>query len=191
MLNLCFALLDVQEEAKFEELYFAYRHSMFYVAYDILHNHHDAEDALQDAFTSIAKSFSKVLKLDPSKYHAYYCRAARNSAINIQIKNRCDRARELKVFENSTDFPRNRRDQDDLLNKICQREDSRTIRSCFNRLPDDYRNIIVLAHIEKLNSKQIGAKLGISSPAARQRLQRAKQALWNLLKEEGITIYEK
>ena len=44
-----------EEQSRFEKLYWTYRGLMFHVAKKILGNDQDAEDAVQDAFLSIAK----------------------------------------------------------------------------------------------------------------------------------------
>ena len=44
-----------EEQSRFEELYTTYRKLMFHVAKGILGNDQDAEDAVHDAFLSIAK----------------------------------------------------------------------------------------------------------------------------------------
>ena len=48
------------EKSKFEQLYHQYRALMFHVANGILHNDRDAEDAVHNAFVSIAENISKI-----------------------------------------------------------------------------------------------------------------------------------
>ena len=44
------------DQSKFEQIYMKYKGLMFYVANDILHNEHDAEDAVHQAFIKIAEN---------------------------------------------------------------------------------------------------------------------------------------
>ena len=51
---------DPGDRAKFAELYEHYRAYMLKIAYDILNNTFDAEDALHNAFISISEHMDKV-----------------------------------------------------------------------------------------------------------------------------------
>ncbi|MDX2147264.1 MAG: sigma-70 family RNA polymerase sigma factor [Planctomycetota bacterium] len=50
-----------------------------------------------------------------------------------------------------------------------------------DRLPDDYRTVVVLRDVEGMESKEVAASLGISDELVRQRLHRGRQALVKLL----------
>ena len=51
MLGVCFTIIDDENDKdKFEELYLKYRQRMYAIAYSILRNLHDAEDAVGHAF---------------------------------------------------------------------------------------------------------------------------------------------
>ncbi|NCC06606.1 MAG: hypothetical protein EOM30_00855 [Clostridia bacterium] len=55
------SLIDTpNEKSKFERVYYAYRHTMKSVAFNILKDDKLAEDALQEAFIRIAKNFTKI-----------------------------------------------------------------------------------------------------------------------------------
>ena len=49
-----------EEKSKFEQLYLEYKGLMFHVAYEILHNEQDAEDAVHQAFVKIAENIKKI-----------------------------------------------------------------------------------------------------------------------------------
>lgn len=54
MLYIYLSALDTDEEKDyFEELYLQYRHKMYGIAYSILHNEQDSEDAVHQAFLKI------------------------------------------------------------------------------------------------------------------------------------------
>ena len=74
---------DPHKEDEFELFIKKYERVMFSVAYGVLKNHHDAEDAVIDAMVGIAKRFTFVSGLDCSAKKVYACRCARNRAINI------------------------------------------------------------------------------------------------------------
>lgn len=60
MLSFYLSMLEADEDKnKFEELYMKYRDDMYNIAFSILHNCEDAEDAVHDTFVSIANNFEK------------------------------------------------------------------------------------------------------------------------------------
>ena len=48
------------EQSKFELIYHEYFPLMFHIAYQILHHQQDAEDAVHQAFVSIAENITKI-----------------------------------------------------------------------------------------------------------------------------------
>ena len=54
-------MIDTPEErSKFEQIYLEYKGLMFHVAYEILHNEQDAEDAVHHAFVKIAENIRAI-----------------------------------------------------------------------------------------------------------------------------------
>lgn len=49
-----------EEKSLFEQIYLEYRGLMYHVAYEILHNEQDAEDAVHQAFVKIAENIKKI-----------------------------------------------------------------------------------------------------------------------------------
>ena len=56
-----------EDKDKFEQIYYKYRDLMYYVANQKLNNHHDAEDAVHQAFVSIIKHISKINDIESPK----------------------------------------------------------------------------------------------------------------------------
>lgn len=68
--------------------------------------------------------------------------------------------------------------------RIAELEDrKRIVREAVDRLPDDYRTIIILRDLEELSTAEAAAILRITEGATRVRLHRARQALRHLLDE--------
>jgi RNA polymerase sigma-70 factor (ECF subfamily) len=57
------------------------------------------------------------------------------------------------------------------------------VRACIDRLPEPYREIILLRDLEGLDTEQTAQLLGLSRVAVKTRLHRARQALRTLLEE--------
>lgn len=64
---------------------------------------------------------------------------------------------------------------------LAARENRELVRACLDRLPGDYRTVIVLRDVEELDTGEAARALGISEGACKVRLHRARQALRELL----------
>jgi RNA polymerase sigma-70 factor (ECF subfamily) len=56
----------LEDKHKFEIIYEAYREELYNIANDILHNSHDAEDAVHHGFLKLAEN---ILKIGDPKCH--------------------------------------------------------------------------------------------------------------------------
>jgi RNA polymerase sigma-70 factor (ECF subfamily) len=71
--------------------------------------------------------------------------------------------------------------EDDVLARFARAETRAQVRACIDRLPDPYREVLVLRDIEELDTEQTAQHLGINPGAVKTRLHRARQALRTLL----------
>lgn len=61
MISLYLAVLETDEDKyEFEEMYIKCRQQMYNLAYCILHNVQDAEDAVHQSFLTIANNYEKI-----------------------------------------------------------------------------------------------------------------------------------
>ena len=60
-----------EEKSILEQIYLEYRGLMYHVAYEILHNEQDAEDAVHHAFVKIAENIKKITDPVCPKTHSY------------------------------------------------------------------------------------------------------------------------
>lgn len=83
-------IIDSQDQEKFEKIYRHYEQKMFSVAYGILRNVQDAEDAVQDAFEALAGNLSRIEGQDvySRETWAYLMVIVKNKAIHIYNKNK-------------------------------------------------------------------------------------------------------
>ena len=73
-----------EQKRKFAELYDRYRYLMFKIAVDILHEHHLAEDALQEAFVRVAKHMECIGQLEETATKRYLITITKNAALAEQ-----------------------------------------------------------------------------------------------------------
>lgn len=178
MLFLYLSLIDTPEEqTNFEVLYNTYKKDMYIASYSVVHNQHDAEDAIHNAFLAIIPKFTMVDQLTPQQQKAYLCRSARNSAINILSKQH----RDTEFISSYMNNLNSSDDEEDILTEICIQENAKYIKTCILSLPDKYRDVLHLYYVECLDTNQIAKKLGLKIPTVRQRLLRGKRLLIKLI----------
>lgn len=82
------SLIDNDDDrAKFEILYSEYRKRMVYIAYSVLRNSEDAEDAVHDTFIKIARNMNSIGDPKSNETLSYVLKATKNTAINLSKKN--------------------------------------------------------------------------------------------------------
>jgi len=150
---------------------FVRRHAgrMLSVARRILRDEDDSADAVQDAFLAAFRSLD-----------AFAGQSAVGTWLHRILVNAClerlRRAARRPVV--ALDEPPLAGPGDDPL----ERDEIRAqVRAGIDRLPDDYRTILILRDIEEYDTDETAAALGISRGAVKTRLHRARQALRTVL----------
>ena len=166
------------DQNAFSELVNRYERKIYRLAKNITRNDEDAEDVLQDAFLK-AYTHLDNFKGD-SKFYTWIVRIAVNEALMRLRKRKTDRSvpldepvelgeetvqREIAVWE---DNPEQRYSQEEWRRILDEAVDS---------LKPDFRTVFVLRDIEELSTEETAETLGISVPAVKSRLLRARLAL--------------
>ena len=155
----------------FESLYLQYRDLMFYIANGILQNEQDAEDTVHAAFVAIAENIDKISDPDCPKTKGYIVTITENKAIDLYRKRK--RHPNILLLEEKEGLS-------------VSYEGEAAIAACFARLPARYRDVLMLRYRYGYTSREISKMLGISEANANKRIQRAKDKLEQLCKEEGL-----
>lgn len=173
MLGFYLAILETDEEkSKFEELYIKYKKNMYSVAYSILHNVEDSEDAVHQAFLTIANNFDKVCKIPCQELKAYIVIIIRNVSINMYNQNK-------RISEHSAELDDNTVINIDMFEQYEYKQLVKTI----SQLPQIYKDVIYLYYLEGFTAKEISKMLNISSDTVWKRAERAKKMLKEKLEE--------
>lgn len=176
MIEIYLSVLETQEDKdKFEEWYNLYRGSMYNIAFSILHNKEDAEDAVHEALLCIANKFEKIRKKSCQEVKAYYVIIIRNTSIDIYRKNK-KAANNCEPLEDNTAFM-----EVDFLGQIDRKHLPKAIAS----LPSEYKDLIFMFYSENLTAKEIAGYLGTTQTAVWKRLDRARKLLRKAL-EKGV-----
>ena len=162
----------------FAELVEHYQRKIYRVAKNITQNNEDAEDVLQETFL---KAYEHLPGFQGnSKFYTWIVRIAVNEALMKLRKRKGDRfvsldepletgeeqvKREIAVWE---DNPEQRYSRDEM---------QRILDEAVDDLKPDFRTVFVLRDIEELSTEETAEALGISVPAVKSRLLRARLAL--------------
>ena len=177
VLGLYLSMLDTEDERNlFEELYRKYSQDMYAIAFDILKNQADAEDAVHQSFLKIANNFTKISSIPRNKIKAYIVIISRNTAINMYHKNKKHAENNKQLLEETV-----------VDDSIFDNEDADELKMAIKKLPQNYKDVLYLYCLLGFSAKQTASMLGISVNNVRQRVMRAKQQLKKILERgEGF-----
>ena len=157
---------------------------MLAVARRFLRTEEDSADAVQDAFLSAFRSLESFE--GNSALGTWLHRIVVNVCL-MRLRAR-SRSREVRIDDLLPTFDETghhshpvRPWEDDALARLTRAETRAHVRACIDRLPDPYREVLVLRDIEELDTEQTAQQLGINPGAVKTRLHRARQALRSLL----------
>ena len=162
----------------FGELVSRYERKIFRLAKNITSNDEDAEDVLQEAFL---KAFEHLDKFKgDSKFYTWIVRIAVNESLMKLRKRRSDKsisldetldtgddtvAREIAVWEGNPE------------DRFSQQEIRDILESAIESLHPIYRTVFVLRAVDELSTEETADALGLSVPAVKSRLLRARLQL--------------
>jgi RNA polymerase sigma factor (sigma-70 family) len=165
------------QEWAFVELCTRHSRRVFNTIYNVTRNREDAEDALQD---SILRAFLHMKQFDGrSSFATWFTRIGINSALMILRKKRVRPETSMdSTVEGETWQHREIADHSaDPEEHYARCERSMHLKRAICHLPTALRSVIELGQMEGHSIKQIAHTMGISIPAAKSRLTRAKVAL--------------
>jgi RNA polymerase sigma-70 factor (ECF subfamily) len=164
--------------AAFTQLVNRYERRIFRLAKHITQNEEDAEDVLQETFL---KAYEHVGEFqEQSKFYTWLVRIAVNEALMKLRKRKTGKifsldetvdtgeetvTREIAVWD---DNPEQRYSQEELRAILKQAIDS---------LPPLFRTVFILRDVDELSTEETAGALGISVPAVKSRLLRARLQL--------------
>lgn len=162
------------EEAEFTALVERQSRFVFRVAYAVLLDAHDAEDAVQETFLKLYRNRGWR---QAKNERAFLARVAWRVAVDAR-RHSSPTGGPIAGLQRDIDSapePQSRRPGPEDLLLAANRY--AVIHSAIDTLPEDIRVPLVLSSFEELNSREIGGILDIPEGTVRTRLQRARQVL--------------
>ena len=161
----------------FEELVTRYEAKIFRLTMNITRNREDAEDAMQEAFL---KSYAHLKDFqEDSRFYTWLVRIAANEALMRLRKRRPNQVSLDEPIEGAEDLmPREIEDWGPSPEqRFAQTEMHEILSEVIDKLEPDFRVVFVLRDIEELSTEETAKVLGISVPAVKSRLLRARLKL--------------
>ena len=165
---------------EFEAAVHAHARWVYQVAYSVLRNHHDAEDAAQETFLRFLKSRNRWAEIRDQR--AWLARTAwrvaldlRKAPLEVGLDDVADAVLKLWALDASADEIAADAQMRTLLNRLIA------------SLPRDLRDALTLSTVEEMTSAEISEVLGIPPGSVRTRLLRARE----LLRQKLSALLEK
>jgi RNA polymerase sigma-70 factor, ECF subfamily len=175
------ARLKQRDRSALEELIQVHGAKMYGVALQFMRNEYDAREVMQDALVSI---WNKIGSFEgKSAFTSWIYRVTANAGLMA--------LRKKKRHENDVSLDTTASDDDDtplpalrlsdkgpLPDKVAMTEElGRQVRAAIDQLPEPYRVAVLLRDVEELPMNEVMEATGLSEPALKSRLHRARLAL--------------
>jgi RNA polymerase sigma-70 factor (ECF subfamily) len=156
-----------------------YKAMAYNIAYRIVGDADIAKDMAQESFISAYASLKRFKY--GSKFSSWLYRIVVNKCKDHL---RAERDK-VDVDEISDIAPSKERTPEQT---VSSRQTGDVIQQALNSLPDEYRDVIVLKHIEELGYREISDILGVSVNALKVRAHRGREMLRELLEKMGARV---
>lgn len=179
--------LRTGDAAAFERMVERHGGRLLVVARRLLGDDHEAQDALQDALISAFRG------LPTFKGEARLSTWLHRITVNAVLMRMRSRRRRhevpiesmLPAFQADGHRVVGREAWSDSAETLMERAETRaSVRGAIDRLPGDYRTVLILRDIEGLDTREVAEMLDLTQGAVKVRLHRARQALRHLLEQE-------
>ncbi|NOZ35935.1 MAG: sigma-70 family RNA polymerase sigma factor [Chlorobi bacterium] len=177
------------DEHAFAELLGYYRESLFRLLLKMVNSKEDAEDLMIETFE---KAFRKISSYKTEyAFSTWLFRIATNHGIDYlrTAQNKYDNVYIDKVFDYDNDFQKSFIIKEESLNpeeSIVSVQEKKIIKDVVQKLPPDYRRIVILRYFEDYSYNEIAEKLDLPIGTVKARLFRSRELLQSILAKHNI-----
>jgi RNA polymerase sigma-70 factor (ECF subfamily) len=176
------------DQSAFKTLFDKYKQPLHYHVLKLVKDREIIEDLLQEIFL---KAFDNIASFNPEyAFSTWLYRITTNHSIDYLRK------KKLKTFsihdpirtkdgEMSIEIEDEGRSTDDL---IVRKQRSKILREALDSLPDKYREIIKMRHVEELSYQEIADLLDLPLGTVKAHIFRARELLYKYLKDRQDTF---
>lgn len=160
----------------FSTLVERYDRAVYHLAYRTLHDVEEARDAAQEAFF---KAYRSLRTFKPGARFSTWIFAITYHAC-------CDRLNRRKRYSNE-ELPERADPGMGPENSAIAMDEARRLRAAIDCLPEKYRTVITLYHLQGQQYEEIAQVLGLPMGTVKTHLFRAKEQLRKILSAEEVT----
>jgi RNA polymerase sigma-70 factor (ECF subfamily) len=168
----------IERDERFEKMVARQARFMFQVAFGLLRNRQDAEDAVQEAFLKLYRG-EAWLRMENEK--GFLARTVWRVALDHLPKaaERMVDVAEMQLAANGASGVTSRANQASRTpEQSAVDEDERAVlRRLIDGLPEDLRRPLVLSSVEEMTSREVAEVMGIPEGTVRTRVMRARAEL--------------
>ena len=175
------ALERTQQAITVEQLVRDHAQTVYRVAYSLLRDHHDAEDAAQETFIRVMKQKTKLADVRDAK--TWLVKIAWRVALD-----RATAARKVPVTSIDEDAAVAAMVRDGSIpadEVVASSQMASLMQRLIASLPQELREVVELSSVQELNSAEMAAVLDIPEGSVRSRLMRARAILKEKLQAVG------
>lgn len=158
-------------EEQLSQVYQLYHSPMLRLALRILGEEHDAEDAVHDAFESIARNLDRLDTPESPKTRGFIMVITEHKAIDLLRLRRKHAASELDEESGSIEF---------------SDTGEHGLAWCMTKLPPRYREILLLRFVYGYSMQETAGLMDIPLTTVGKLSQRAKERLYDICRSEGV-----
>jgi RNA polymerase sigma-70 factor, ECF subfamily len=170
--------LENHEWGVLQEMFLASREQFLRMAYVVLRNREDAEDALQDALISAYKHLRSFEGRSALK--TWFTRVVLNAALMIRRRRKSTHIEFVTESSSGDGFSKIARIADKRPNPEKQYAATETfefVKALIDGLSPGLRQAFTMAYLDENRAKEAGAKLGVNTTTFKSRLFRARKEL--------------
>lgn len=173
-------MVESEEEQEFlTVLYTENKQRMYNIAFKLLGNKSDAEDAVSEAFLKIIGKINKISKITADERAFYIVIIVKNTALDMLRKR-------SRMNEVSIDDFYDIRDERSSFEQTMSNVGCDEIKDCLMQLEENDYEALYLKLFMECTNREIAELLNIGQGAARQRVSIARRRLIKLLRERGF-----
>ena len=174
--------LKAGDPTAYEELIETYAEMVYRVAYRILQDPHDAEDAMQETFLTVYRRIGSFR--GDSKFSTWLYRIATNVALDMVRARQRKQGQDISWDDSEEEGAPLPDTVTPLPEDVLLRQEVREIlEEELQHLSPKLRTALVLYELEGLPMKEVAEVLGISESAAKVRVHRARLLLQERLRQ--------
>ncbi len=173
------------DRGAFADLVELYKDKIFHLAYRMLNNTHEAEDAVQETFLRVYMNLDRYD--ENQKFSTWIFRIGTNLCI--------DRLRKRKKKTYSLDAEMPDGEGNDFYSMLPGHEDTpekqvilsetqQQIRKAIDTLPEKYKSVVILRYLHDLSLQEIGEVLDMPVTTVKTRVHRGREYLRKKLEQE-------